>query len=61
MSFADVPFYLDVTLCCGQVFRWDKIDDWWYGVAGDRAITTLIYDVYVVAPFFDMVVDAVLT
>ncbi len=37
MSFADVPFYLDVTLCCGQVFRWDKIDDWWYGVAGDRA------------------------
>jgi N-glycosylase/DNA lyase len=33
----DVPFYLDVTLCCGQVFRWDKVEDWWYGVAGDRA------------------------
>jgi N-glycosylase/DNA lyase len=21
-------------LCCGQVFRWEKIGDWWYGVAG---------------------------
>jgi N-glycosylase/DNA lyase len=34
---SNVPFYLDVTLCCGQVFRWDKIGDWWYGVAGNRA------------------------
>jgi N-glycosylase/DNA lyase len=32
-----VPFNLDVTLCCGQVFRWEKKGDWWYGVAGDRA------------------------
>jgi len=32
-----VPFNLDVTLCCGQVFRWDKKGDWWYGVAGDKA------------------------
>jgi N-glycosylase/DNA lyase len=31
-----VPFYLDVTLCCGQVFRWDKIGEWWYGVAGKK-------------------------
>jgi N-glycosylase/DNA lyase len=31
-----VPFNLDVTLCCGQVFRWDKQGDWWYGVVGDR-------------------------
>jgi N-glycosylase/DNA lyase len=31
------PFNLDVTLCCGQVFRWEKKGDWWYGVAGDRA------------------------
>jgi N-glycosylase/DNA lyase len=30
-----VPFNLDVTLCCGQVFRWDKRGDWWYGVVGD--------------------------
>jgi N-glycosylase/DNA lyase len=33
----DVPFNLDVTLCCGQVFRWDKKGDWWYGVAGGKA------------------------
>jgi N-glycosylase/DNA lyase len=32
-----VPFNLDVTLCCGQVFRWDKKGDWWYGVIGDTA------------------------
>ena len=25
-----------MTLCCGQVFSWDKRGDWWYGVAGDR-------------------------
>jgi len=31
-----VAFNLDVTLCCGQVFRWDKRGDWWYGVVGDR-------------------------
>jgi N-glycosylase/DNA lyase len=31
-----VPFNLDVTLCCGQVFRWDKKGDWWYGVVRDR-------------------------
>jgi N-glycosylase/DNA lyase len=29
---------LDVTLCCGQVFRWDKRGDWWYGVVGDRVL-----------------------
>ena len=33
-----VPFNLDVTLCCGQVFRWDKKGEWWYGVAADKAI-----------------------
>ncbi len=32
-----VPFNLDVTLCCGQVFRWDKKGEWWYGVVGDHA------------------------
>ena len=31
------PFNLDVTLCCGQVFRWDKKGDWWYGFVGDQA------------------------
>jgi N-glycosylase/DNA lyase len=31
------PFNLDVTLCCGQVFRWDRKGSWWYGVVGDQA------------------------
>lgn len=26
------PFDLDLTLCCGQAFRWEKQSDWWYGV-----------------------------
>src|SRR3989304_1159002 len=26
------PFNLDATLCCGQAFRWEKHDGWWYGV-----------------------------
>ena len=37
MKLDTVPFNLDVTLCCGQVFRWEKNGGWWYGVAGDRA------------------------
>ncbi len=36
---ADLPFSLDQTLSCGQVFRWERIaDGWWYGVVGDRVI-----------------------
>jgi N-glycosylase/DNA lyase len=31
----DVSFDLDFSLCCGQVFRWKKIGDWWYGVVGE--------------------------
>jgi N-glycosylase/DNA lyase len=27
------PFDLENTLECGQLFRWEKIDDWWYGIA----------------------------
>ena len=34
----DVAFDLDFSLCCGQVFRWKKIGDWWYGVVGERVI-----------------------
>ena len=37
MKLDGVPFNLDFTLCCGQVFRWDKKGKWWYGVAGGRA------------------------
>ncbi len=33
-----VPFSLEHTLNCGQLFRWEKLDDWWYGVVADRVI-----------------------
>ena len=36
MDLCDVPFCLDVTLCCGQVFRWSKFGEWWYGVVRDK-------------------------
>ena len=36
MKLDGVPFSLDVTLCCGQVFRWEKRGEWWYGIVGDR-------------------------
>ena len=32
------PFNLDFALCCGQTFRWDKKDDWWYGVAAEKVL-----------------------
>ncbi|MCL2642624.1 MAG: hypothetical protein FWD52_03815 [Candidatus Bathyarchaeota archaeon] len=32
----DVVFDLDVSLCCGQVFRFRKQKDWWYGLLGDK-------------------------
>ncbi|MDO9035078.1 MAG: DNA glycosylase [Methanoregula sp.] len=36
---ADLPFSLDQTLSCGQVFRWERTyDGWWYGVVGERVI-----------------------
>ncbi len=34
----DVAFDLDFSLCCGQVFRWRKVDGWWYGVVGENVI-----------------------
>jgi N-glycosylase/DNA lyase len=37
MKLYDIPLNLDVTLCCGQVFRWNKKGNWWYGVAGSKA------------------------
>ena len=36
MNLDACPFNLDATLCCGQVFRWNKRGEWWYGVVGDR-------------------------
>jgi N-glycosylase/DNA lyase len=32
------PLNLDFTLCCGQTFRWDKKDGWWYGVVGEKVL-----------------------
>jgi N-glycosylase/DNA lyase len=29
---------LDATLCCGQAFRWNKKDEWWFGIVGDTAL-----------------------
>jgi len=34
----DVAFDLDFSLCCGQVFKWKKIDGWWYGVVGENVV-----------------------
>jgi len=33
-----VAFDLDFSLCCGQVFRWQKIGDTWYGVVGETVL-----------------------
>lgn len=38
MVICDAPFLLDITLCCGQAFRWEKKGDWWYGVADDKVL-----------------------
>jgi len=32
------PFDLEHTLRCGQLFRWEKRGDWWYGVAGEMVV-----------------------
>ncbi len=34
----DQPFNLDHTLSCGQVFRWEHRDRWWYGLIKDNLI-----------------------
>jgi N-glycosylase/DNA lyase len=31
-------FNLDLTLCCGQAFRWEKHGEWWYGVVRDKVL-----------------------
>ena len=31
-------FSLDLTLSCGQVFRWERNGDWWEGIVGDEVI-----------------------
>ena len=34
----DQPFDLDLTLACGQAFRWEKAGGWWRGVVEGRAV-----------------------
>jgi len=33
-----VAFDLDFSLHCGQVFRWQKVNGWWYGVVGENVV-----------------------
>ncbi len=35
---AVTPFNLEHTLTCGQSFRWEKHDQWWYGVIGEKIV-----------------------
>jgi N-glycosylase/DNA lyase len=32
------PFSLEHTLRCGQLFRWEEMGDWWYGVVADHIL-----------------------
>jgi len=32
------PFNLEHTLRCGQLFRWEKMGDWWYGIVGEKVV-----------------------
>jgi len=34
----DGPVDLNFSLRCGQVFRWKKIGEWWYGVVGQNVL-----------------------
>jgi len=35
---SSTPFNLEHTLKCGQVFRWEKIGNWWYGVVSGKVL-----------------------
>ncbi|HZD44420.1 MAG TPA: DNA glycosylase, partial [Methanomicrobiales archaeon] len=32
------PLHLDRTLRCGQVFRWEEHEGWWYGMVQDSPV-----------------------
>jgi N-glycosylase/DNA lyase len=32
------PFDLEHTLKCGQLFRWRKLGDWWYGIVNEKIV-----------------------
>jgi N-glycosylase/DNA lyase len=52
IDLATTPFDLDATLCCGQVFRWERAHKYWYGVIGETIVKikqehhTLIFQTY---------------
>ena len=35
-SLEDIPFQLDLTVSCGQAFRWQKQNGFWYAPVGDK-------------------------
>jgi len=38
LDLAKTPFNLDYSLACGQVFRWEKLSEWWRGVLGEAVV-----------------------
>jgi len=38
LDLSDVPFSLEHTLQCGQLFRWEKIGKFWYGVVREKVV-----------------------
>lgn len=39
-----VPLNLDLTIDSGQVFLWDKINNYWYGIYGNNVVRVCIND-----------------
>lgn len=33
-----IPFDLETTLKCGQLFRWKKVNNWWFGVTDSKVL-----------------------
>lgn len=33
-----IPFNMETTLKCGQLFRWKKANDWWFGVTESKVL-----------------------
>jgi N-glycosylase/DNA lyase len=38
LDFSVTPLNLEHTLQCGQLFRWEKIGDYWYGIVREKVI-----------------------
>lgn len=44
MKLTQIPFNLDLTLCCGQVFNWTKKDNYWYGIIEETPVKIRQFD-----------------